>query len=189
MRKARAVAEIVLIVVLIAALAALWQNFYRESILKAAYPEKYQVLVEKYSAQNGVDPLLIYSVIKNESGFNPNAVSSIGAVGLMQLTPDTFEWAKMLSPPAESIDSSRLSDPEINIRYGTVVLSTLMTEFGNLRTAIAAYHAGRSNVKKWLADSNYSPDGKTLVTIPFADTNIYVGRVLQTEEMYQKLYG
>ena len=180
--------KIVILLLLTVLFAAAWQNIYKNGLLKAAYPERYTAFVQKYARQSHLAPSLVFSVIKNESGFNPSARSEIGATGLMQLTPETFEWAQMLSPPAETYTSSDLLTPEVNIRYGTVVLSALVTEFGCEDTALAAYHAGRGNVIKWLKDSRYSKNGKTLDYIPFGNTRIYVKRVLETQRMYQKLY-
>jgi soluble lytic murein transglycosylase len=171
------------------ALAAVWQYVYKNDLFETVYERGYSQYVEKYAAEQKLDPLLVYAVIKNESGFNPQARSSIGARGLMQLTPDTFEWAQMLEQTQTKYTQSDLDTPEINIRYGTVVLSALVKQFGNEKTALAAYHAGRTNVMKWLADSRYSHDGKTLYNIPFSETRRYVAKVAKTKEIYKKLYN
>lgn len=180
--------KLIMTFLLIIAFAVIWQIVYKEGILKAAYPKHYANYVDQYAGQSKVDPILVYAVIKNESGFKPSAQSSIGAKGLMQLTPETFEWAQMLSPSAEKYTKADLEKPQINIKYGTVVLSTLIKEFGSEATALAAYHAGRTNVIKWLGNSNYSADGKTLYYIPFHETRSYVKKVLSTKQMYQQLY-
>jgi Soluble lytic murein transglycosylase and related regulatory proteins (some contain LysM/invasin domains) len=172
-----------------AVLALLWQPLYKDVFLKAAYPEKYSGIVKKYAAQNGLDQNLVYAVIKCESSFNPRAQSGIGAMGLMQLTPPTFDWAMSKERPVPKYTEKDLYSPEINIHYGTAVLSALLREFGNVDTAVAAYHAGRGNVKKWLSRSEYSKDGKTLYYIPFGDTRAYVGRVKNTRKVYAELYG
>jgi soluble lytic murein transglycosylase len=176
-------------VILIAVMALLWQPLYKNVFLKAAYPEKYQNIVKKYAALSGLDPCLVYAVIRSESSFNPNAESSIGALGLMQVTPSTFEWAMSKTAEKESYVSSDLFTPAVNVRYGTIVLSTLFREFGSEGTAIAAYHAGRGNVKKWLKNSKYSKDGKTLYHIPYKDTRAYVKKVEATQKIYAELYN
>ena len=168
---------------------ALWQPMYKNIYLKAAYPEKYSGLVKKYAVQNNLDPNLVYAVIKCESSFNPGAQSNIGALGLMQITPPTFEWAMSKDRPVQQYTDDDLFTPDINIHYGTVVLSALLREFGNVGTAVAAYHAGRGNVNKWLKNADYSKDGKTLYYIPFADTRAYVGRVESARKIYAELYG
>ena len=169
-------------------LAALWQHIYKNDLYESVYRRGYSQYVEKYASEQKIDPLLVYAVIKNESGFNPKARSNIGARGLMQLTPDTFDWAQMLEQTQDKYTANDLDTPEINIRYGTVVLSALIKEFGSEETALAAYHAGRTNVMKWLADSRYSNDGKTLYKIPFKETRSYVAKVMRTKEIYKKLY-
>jgi soluble lytic murein transglycosylase len=180
--------KLIVTLMLIIAFAAAWQGIYKEGILKAVYPERYSGFVDKYAKESGIEPFLIYAVIKNESGFKPSAESKIGAKGLMQLTPETFDWAQMLVPTDEKYTSADLNKPEVNIKYGSIVLSTLKTEFGSTATALAAYHAGRSNVKKWLTEPKYSKDGKTLYYIPFSETRSYVKKVMSTEQTYKKLY-
>lgn len=184
--KKKTVAVLLLLTV---AAAFLWQICYRRLCLETVYPVKYRQYVESSAGRYGVSPSLVYSVIKNESGFNPSARSKIGAVGLMQLTPDTFLWAQTKQPNGETYKGDALYSPEVNIRYGTVVLSQLLQEFGDQFTALAAYHAGRGNVKKWLADRRYSDDGRKLKYIPFDDTRAYVRKVADARAVYQKLYG
>jgi soluble lytic murein transglycosylase len=179
--------SVIAAIALIITLAVCWQYGYN-SFLKLAYPVKYSDIVIKYSAQLSVSPTLIYAVIKNESGFNPKAKSSIGALGLMQVTPETFEWAQSKTPEIENYTDNDLLNPEINIKYGTLVLSILINEFKNTDTALAAYHAGRTNVKNWLLNSDYSQDGQTLTHIPFADTRGYVPKVIAAEKIYSQLY-
>lgn len=176
------------LVLLIGVLAVTWQLLYKDGIYKAEYPQRYASYVEKYAGQQKIDQNLVYAVIKNESGFHPQAQSSIGARGLMQLTQETFEWAQMLSPTADAFNNSDLDKPEVNIKYGTVVLAALIQQFGDKETALAAYHAGQGNVRKWLDNPSYSKDGKTLYHIPFANTRAYVSKVLETERVYHNLY-
>ncbi|ADU28212.1 lytic transglycosylase domain-containing protein [Ethanoligenens harbinense] len=188
-RKVRIRSTVLALAVLVFCAALLWQYVFKERYMKLAYPEKYTAYVQQYAAQNDLDPYLVFAVVRTESGFNPRAVSNIGALGLMQLTPDTFAWAQSKTPEEESLSTDRLYDPATNIRYGTVVLSALVREFGREDTALAAYHAGRTKVKSWLADSRYSHDGRSLYHIPFADTRAYVQRVLDTKTVYRQLYG
>jgi hypothetical protein len=100
----------------IAALAVLWQVIYTDGILKAEYPERYTQYVEQYAKESGLDPLLVYAVIKSESGFNPDAMSPQGARGLMQLTPETFDWVQTLSVSSEKFVSDDLDKPQVNIK-------------------------------------------------------------------------
>ena len=176
------------LVLLIIIFAVNWNNIYTNVYLKTAYPEKYSNIVTLYAGKSKLDPNLVYAVIRTESSFNPNAESQIGAMGLMQITPPTFEWAMDKTPQQESYSDADLYAPEVNVHYGTLVLSAFITEFGNEETALAAYNAGRSNVIKWLADSRYSKDGKTLYYIPFTQTREYVKRVEESKKMYTDLY-
>ena len=92
---------------------------------KSLYPIKYESYVESYSKEFGVDVCLVYGVIRTESGFDPEAVSQAGAIGLMQLMPDTFTWLQNYRTnfmPEKLIDSSKLYDPKTNIEYGTYLL-------------------------------------------------------------------
>lgn len=157
------------------------------SILRAVYPQKYNDYVETYSRQYGVDASLIRAVIRTESSFDPDATSEVGARGLMQIMPETLEWLCYRMGSYVSVDA--LADPETSIRYGTYFLHLLLEEFGGTREALAAYHAGRGSVVKWLADDAYSADGKTLDRIPYRDTAHYVRKVEQAQIMYEKLYG
>ena len=156
--------------------------------LRLLYPRNYEAEVSALSAEFDVDQSLIYAVISCESGFDPDACSDAGALGLMQLTPETFEWVQKTVDGDVSYDESALLDPAINLRYGVALLSLHLTEFEATETALAAYHAGRGCVNGWLADADLSPDGQTLTTIPYADTASYVKKVMQTEKIYRILY-
>jgi len=156
-------------------------------ILNLLYPRKYEGAVRRYSAEYGVDENLVYAVIRTESGFDPGACSDVGARGLMQLMNDTFEWVDMRmeeehrSPPAKFDD---MYDPETNIKYGTYLLYLLIDEYGDIPTAVAAYHTGRGNVNSWLENKDYSEDGQRLRTTPSAATNHYIEKVMKAYEAY-----
>lgn len=160
-----------------------------DKIQYTVYPTDYAELVEKYSAEYGVDKYLIYAVIKCESGFDKNAVSSIGAKGLMQMTDDTFEWIQKKEGVKEPLSPDSLFTPEISIHYGVSLLCRNLEEFGNVKTAVCAYHAGSSAVRSWLDTPEYSKDGKTLTEIPYEDTNSYASRVIKVQNTYKNLYG
>lgn len=185
----RRITIIALLLLLVIIFVAEWYHVYRNMFLRAAYPQKYTEIVEKSAAESGVDKNLVFAVIRTESSFNPNAQSQIGALGLMQLTPPTFEWAMDKTPEKENYTEEDLYKPSVNIRYGTIVLAAFIKEFGNEETAVAAYNAGRSNVKKWLSDKQYSNDGKTLSYIPFAETRDYVKKVEDSKRIYKYLYS
>ena len=155
-------------------------------MLQTVYPKKYTALVEENSRIYGVRESLIYALIENESGFDENAVSSVGAKGLTQITPETFKWLQ--TKTGECYEEDALFQPEVSIKYGTFFLKFLLDEFGDEKTALAAYHAGRGIVNEWLADTRYSSDGETLDVIPYEDTSFYVTKVLKVQKRYCYLY-
>ncbi len=175
-------------ILILTAAAVLFGVFFvsAKSVMKLIYPMKYTEYVEKYSAEYGVDRELLYAVIKTESSFNPDAVSDADAVGLTQITPETFEWLQ--TKLGEQGETLSLHDPETSVKYGAFFLSYLLDEFGNTDTALAAYHAGRGRVNGWLEDKSVSPGGKTLENIPIAETAHYVKKVNKALNAYNKLY-
>ena len=150
------------------------------------YPIKYSEYVEKASEEHGVKEELIYAMIHTESHFNKNAVSSAGAEGLMQLTPETYEWL-CKRRNIDYVDGG-LFEPSINIDFGTYLISYLFDEFGDEKLVIAAYNAGPDNVKAWLKNPEYCSDGKTLTKVPYAETEKHVEKVLDAEDKYKKIY-
>ena len=157
------------------------QNLLTESL----YPIKYSDCVDKASNDYDLEKPLIYAVIRTESDFNPNAESHVGAVGLMQVMPESFEWIKGLRGESESLE--KLSEPSVNIDYGSYLLKYFLNYYGNEQCAVAAYNAGFV-VSDWLKDEEYSSDGKTLKKIPYPETEKYVKKVLRAKKMYNKLY-
>lgn len=176
---------LLLAAVLLGSLVAVGYGFDR--YYRYAYPLKYTELIDAACTEKQLDRALVYAVVHTESGFNPEAVSSVGAMGLMQLMPESFEWVQMrkglTEPPAEG-----LFDPATNVEYGTSMLRLLLDEFGTVDNALAAYHAGWGSAKRWLSDPELSPDGETLAVIPFKDTAAYVEKVNKTIERYRRLY-
>ncbi len=151
------------------------------------YQRQYSSEVEAASKEFGVDENLIYAVIRTESGFREDAESHAGAVGLMQLMPDTFTWLQGNLDGEVIYSESDLKNPAINIRYGTYYLAYLTALYGNESTAVAAYNAGAANVDKWLSDVRYSQDGTTLTDIPYKETKQYVQKVEDAKKIYEKI--
>ncbi len=156
---------------------------------KYIYPTKYGSVVVDCASDNGIDPNMVWAVMKTESGFDPCAESDVGARGLMQLTEDTYEWVKYRMKDERSITYDQMYDPVCNIEYGSYLLGLLYSEYGDYETALAAYHSGRGNVNKWLKDSSLSSDGKTLDSIPSSVTAHYVSKVMSAYSAYNNLYG
>lgn len=160
------------------------QNDLQES----AYPMKYQNEVNAASRNYGVDKSLIYAVIRTESGFDPEADSRVGASGLMQLMPTTFEWLQTYYDGEITMGADKLLDPGINIDYGTKFLKFLLERYESEQAAVAAYNAGFGAVDEWLNDSQYSSDGVHLDSIPYDETSNYVVKVEDAREKYKELY-
>lgn len=179
--------EVCLLLALIAAATCALHFGYRH-YLRTAYPLGYSGYVETYAERYGFAPSLIYAIIRTESGFDPGAKSKAEAMGLMQLTGPTFEWAQRREPLGDTPAAEGLYDPETNIHYGVLVLSLLRESFPAEDTMLAAYNAGIGNVGKWLKDEDHSADGKTLHDIPFPETREYVRKVNAAQQMYRELY-
>lgn len=190
-RRAQRMATLVTLIVLALGLLGMgvWLILGRvpEAVIEY-YPREYEAQIRARAAENGIDPALPAAVILAESSYQPEAVSSANAQGLMQLLPDTAQW--IAGKYGETCEEGGLFDPEINIRYGCWYLGYLMKRFdGEMTCAVAAYHAGQGRVDAWLADPECSSDGRTLSQIPSQATGTYVKRVLKYYEKYRELYA
>lgn len=162
---------------------------YRVYVIpKILYPTKYIEYVDKYSAEYNLDKTVVFAVIKAESGFNENNRSKTGARGLMQIMPETGEWAAGIIE-IESYSDDMLYDPDMNIRIGCWYMRYLLDMYDdNLSTALAAYNAGCGTVNKWLKDEKYSLDGETLDNVPYAETDGYVFKTLKYNDAYNRYH-
>ncbi|MBP0963629.1 MAG: lytic transglycosylase domain-containing protein, partial [Oscillospiraceae bacterium] len=136
---------------------------------KMLFPQKYTELIEFYAEENDLPPELVYAVVYCESEFDPNAVSSVGACGLMQLMEPTFDWVKDRLEGEEDTQYEDLFDPETNLKYGCRLLGLLVQEYKTVPNALCAYHAGWGKAKEWLEDPQCTPDGKNIENIPYVD--------------------
>ena len=175
------------IVILILVFACAGLYFGYKYWIASTHPVRYSQYIEIYADQNDIDKYLVYAVIKTESGFDPEAVSNVGARGLMQIMEETFDWIKYKLGDDET-QYSDMFDPKDNIRYGCYLLGYLYDEFGNIDATMAAYHAGRGKVNEWLADPRYSLDGIHLDKIPISDTAHYVDKINKAMDIYIELY-
>ena len=165
-------------------------HFYKtteNNLEKSAYPLEYTDLVNKAAKEYNLQPALIYGVIHTESRFNPDAGSSVGAVGLMQIMPETFDWLQEKRGEAGKYTTEDLYMPSVNIDYGSYLLRYFLDYYGNEKCAVAAYNAG-FEVSNWLEDPNCSPDGMTLDVIPYPETSEYVVKVENAKQKYIELY-
>lgn len=150
------------------------------------HPREYTEYVTRYCSEYGVPEYIVYGLILTESDFQSNYVSEDGKVGLMQLSPDTFQW--MLSLTKENLEPGILYDPETNIRYGTYLLSYWYTDYSRWNTVIAMYLSNEETVKAWLENPTCTDDNGNLTEIPDPDTADAVALVEEEAEMYRSLY-
>lgn len=167
--------------------AASYYEDTKNKLEKLSYPIEYSEYVEKAAREYDLDEALIYAVIRTESSFNPEAESPVGACGVMQMMPSSFEWLQQIRGTTEEYTTDDLFNPEICIDYGCYLLRYFMNTYEDERCAIAAYNAGFV-VGEWLADESYSTDGKTLIDTPYPETSDYIKKVESAKEMYIKLY-
>ncbi len=158
-----------------------------DDVQKLSYPREYSEYVDKAARDYDLEPALIYAVIRTESHFDPNAKSNVGAYGIMQVMPESFEWLMGLRGEEGKYTADDLLDPAVCIDYGSYLLRYFYDEYKDERCAVAAYNAGFV-VGDWLQDPNCSPDGKTLEVIPYSETSAYVDSVEAAKEKYEELY-
>ncbi len=143
------------------------------------YPLRYEQIVRGHADNYSLDPALLAAVIYQESKFKPDARSTSGAIGLMQLLPDTAKGIALHTGGSE-FRVADLYDPELNVRYGAWYLRHLLRKYGDERSALAAYNAGQDNVDRWLREGR---------GIQFSETRAYVDRVEELKRIYRDAYG
>ena len=163
-------------------------NILWNGLDRLTHPDTYNDIIKKYSAKFDVPEEVVYAIIKVESGFDPRAVSSSGAVGLMQMKPATFMWLTGEEHLGEFLSESTLTDPEVSIRYGTYYLRYLLNKFPVTETAIAAYNGGEGNVAKWLSDPKHGTEDGRLINIPHEEPRNYVVKVTKEIQKYKNIY-
>lgn len=178
-------------VLLLSALVALMAFALRggyNTFVRSTYELEHYDTVMAACEDFGIEPSLAYGIIRTESGFNEQALSSANAKGLMQITASALEWIQLRCDEFDDVTDEALYDPEINIRCGVYLLSLLFEQFDSEQAVIAAYNAGLGNVESWLQNDAYSADGITLDTIPFEETRNYVTRVQSSKAIYEHYY-
>ena len=158
----------------------------RNLILKKIYIKRYNEYVEEYSNQYNLDSNLVYAIIKAESNFKEDAISTRGAKGLMQIMDTTaLDIAKDLNI---EFDYKEILKPEYNIMFGTKYIHMLIEKYGNISLALAAYNAGSGNVDKWIKEGTLNNNGDNIENIPFKETNNYVRKILRDYQIYVQIY-
>lgn len=151
------------------------------------YPKKYENFIIKYSQECDLSPSLVASIINVESRYNPKAKSNAGAIGLMQLMPDTANYISKIKD-IKYANENDLLIPEKNIKIGCYYYQYLLKKFDDVDTALCAYNAGETTVKNWLKNDKYSSDKKTLKNIPYKETRNYIIKINKNIKKYKKYY-
>ena len=147
--------------------------------LQYKYPLKYSEQIKKYAEEFGLEKELVSAVVYEESRFRPESSSDKGAIGLMQLLPDTAEYiAKKIDD--KEYKEENLASADINIRYGCYYLSYLHKKYSDWDKTLAAYNAGEGNVDRWITEGDYQ--------VRFEETRNFVDRVKASKEMYKLIY-
>lgn len=173
-----------------------WRAFQRSGgrwspgLVRAVWPLPHDSAVVRAAEGRGLPAALVAGLVRQESGFDPTAVSSAGAVGLMQLLPSTarrLARREGMAPPA----SADLEAPDLNLELGTLYLAELLERFdGSLVGALASYNAGPQRWLRWRDFPEAGVDPELLVErIPFAETRRYVKAVLRNARLYERVYG
>lgn len=158
----------------------------QDTYWQALYPFPYKNLIQTWSAERQLNPLLVTALIRQESRFEPDISSSVGAKGLMQVMPDTADWINLHL----DVESYSLSNPEDNVMLGTWYLDYTHEEYGNNSLyAVASYNAGPGNVNDWIARQNFTDADDFATKIPFPETHNYVESVFGNYWNYLRLYN
>ena len=174
--------RLVLGVAVVAALAAVFGTIHFAQPAwyeRLWHPFRYQEIVLGHARNYRLDPALLAAVIYQESKFRPDVKSSSGAIGLMQLLPDTAKGIAVHTGGSKFVVED-LYDPELNVRYGSWYLRHLLDKYHDEKTALAAYNAGQQNVDTWLKGGG---------GIRFSETRAYVDRVERLKGIYHRAYG
>ena len=156
-------------------------------ILRLIYPLRHEQLITNNAQKYSLDPYMIAAIIYVESKFSDTALSDKGAMGLMQIMPETGKWIASRKGD-EEFTGELLYEPTVNIDYGSWYFANLKDEFdGDLIYTLAAYNAGRGTMKNWLAQSNGTHED-LLENFPFLETRNYVRRTLNIYQTYKELY-
>lgn len=154
-----------------------WQRIYYP------LPQEYASAIEESARRHEVNPYLVAAIIDAESDWRPTIESEAGAIGLMQVLPATARELSREGVVSERFDPDDLSDPRVNIEFGTAYMRVLVERYHEIETAVAAYNAGIGNVDGWV-----EPGGDIRENIEFPETRHYVLRVSRARDVYERLY-
>jgi soluble lytic murein transglycosylase len=152
------------------------------------FPRPYWTDLQRQSLANSLDPYLVASLIRQESEFNPGAVSHANAYGLMQLLPQVGK-GEAKAAHIKNFSTATLLEPTVNIQLGTHYFKEMVTQYnGQVEYALAAYNAGSNRVDAWLQSGQYRDVPEFVESIPFTETREYVQAIVRNAKVYQRLY-
>ena len=190
-KKSRAplVISVCILVMLLVLVTLFWIKVWQPRKHKFIYPLQYQEELLAASEEFGIDPCMLAALVYVESSYQADAVSNVGAIGLMQIMPETGEWLSGKIELEEEYSTELLYDPATNLRLGCWYVRFLYDRYdGQWQEALTAYIAGQGQVDKWLKDPELSKDGKTLDVIPGQDVKEYAAKVMRIHESYKEAY-
>lgn len=156
--------------------------------LRALYPTPFRSFVVPAAQNVGIDPRLVYAVIRSESRFRTDAVSRAGAIGLMQITPSTGAWIAR-ERHERNFSQAQLFDGPYNVASGTWYLAHLLVRFhGQVPLVLAAYNAGTGTVERWLSAGTWNGAMADSSRIPYPETRQFVQRTISAYVMYRRMY-
>jgi soluble lytic murein transglycosylase len=158
------------------------------SYWEALFPKPYWTDLKRFSTDNALDPYLVASLIRQESEFNPNAVSNKDAVGLMQLLPKVGKGVAK-QEKLKHFSAQQLFTPTVNLQLGTRYFRSMVDKFGAFEYALAAYNAGSDRVQDWMGQGKYRDVPEFVESIPFTETREYVQAIVRNANVYKQLYG
>jgi len=164
-------------------IASLPRNYW-----EALFPRPYWTDLKKFSSANALDPYMVASLIRQESEFNPNAVSPKNALGLMQLLPNVGRGLAK-QEKLKHFSTPQLFTPAVNLQLGTKYFRSMVDQFGGFEYALAAYNAGDYRVRDWQATGKYRDIQEFVESIPFTETREYVQAIMRNANVYRQLYG
>ena len=155
---------------------------------EALFPKPFWVDLKRFSSDNALDPYMVAALIRQESEFNPGAVSRANAVGLMQLLPKVGRSVAK-QEKMKHFSSNELFTPGVNMQLGTRYFRSMVDQFGAFEYALAAYNAGAERVREWQGQGKYRDPQEFVESIPFTETREYVQAILRNASVYRQLYG
>lgn len=177
----------VILYIILTGLIGLGYRYHRQ-VGRGFFPMPYRETIIENARKNQLDPALVAAVIYVESKFDPQAVSYRGAIGLMQIMPETGQWVAD-QVGLQAVDRRKLRSYETNIFIGTWYLRYLLDQIDqDPVVALAAYNAGWNRVQEWLRDDVWDGRLDNLEQIPYPETRSYVQRVLKVYRIYRYLY-